>query len=215
MNYFFYVMIYFICDIMKKKNLILSTFILFILFLMLYLFNRVNFLDNFVYDLIISLKSNSFTKFMKIITFFAGTKFITCIVIILFILSFFKGKLPLIFNWIILGEVFINNIIKVLVRRDRPIMINMVTENTYSFPSGHTMAAVVFYGFLIFLINKSKLDKKYKILINVSFFLLIILIMMSRIYLGAHYFSDVMAGACLSMSYLLLIIDILESRNIL
>ena len=40
--------------------------------------------------------------------------------------------------------------------------------------------------------------------------LLIILIMMSRIYLGAHYFSDVIAGASLATSYLLLLIDILE-----
>ena len=208
-------MIYFNCDIMKKRILIISTFILFILFLMLYLFNKVNFLDTFIYDLIISLKSNSFTKFMKFITFLASTKFITSIVILLFILSFFKGKLPLIINWIILGEVFINNIIKVLVRRERPIIINMVTENTFSFPSGHTMAAVVFYGFLIYLIKKSKLDKKYKILVSIILSLLIILIMMSRIYLGAHYFSDVIAGASLATSYLLLLIDILERRNVL
>lgn len=208
-------MIYFKCDIMKRRILILSTFILFILFLMLYLFNRVNFLDTFIYDLIICFKSNGFTKFMKFITFLASTKFITCIVILLFILSLFKGKLPLIINWIILGEVVINNIIKVLVRRERPIIINMVTENTFSFPSGHTMAAVVFYGFLIYLIRKSKLDKKYKILVSIILSLLIILIMMSRIYLGAHYFSDVIAGASLATSYLLLLIDILERRNVL
>lgn len=208
-------MIYFNCDIMKRRILIVSAILVFILFLMLYLFNKVNFLDTFIYDLIISLKSNSFTKFMKFITFLASTKFITSIVILLFILSFFKGKLPLIINWIILGEVFINNIIKVLVRRERPIIINMVTENTFSFPSGHTMAAVVFYGFLIYLIKKSKLDKKYKILVSIILSLLIILIMMSRIYLGAHYFSDVIAGASLATSYLLLLIDILERRNVL
>lgn len=215
MNYFFYVMVYFNCDIMKRKILIISTFILFILFLMLYLFNKVNFLDTFIYDLIISLKSNGFTKFMKFITFLASTKFMSFIVILLFILSLFKGKLPLIINWIVLGEVFINNIIKVLVRRDRPIIINMVTENTFSFPSGHTMVAVVFYGFLIYLIKNSKFDKKYKILVSIILSLLIILIMMSRIYLGVHYFSDVIAGACLATAYLLLIIDILERRNIL
>lgn len=208
-------MIYFNCDIMKRRILIVSAILVFILFLMLYLFNKVNFLDTFIYDLIISLKSNRFTKFMKFITFLASTKFITSIVILLFILSFFKGKLPLIINWIILGEVFINNIIKVLVRRERPIIINMVTENTFSFPSGHTMAAVVFYGFLIYLIKKSKLDKKYKILVSIILSLLIILIMMSRIYLGAHYFSDVIAGASLATSYLLLLIDILERRNVL
>lgn len=215
MNYFFYVMIYFNCDIMKRRILIISTFILFILFLMLYLFNRVNFLDDIVYDLIISFKNNWFTNFMKYITFLASTKFITLIVILLFILNLFKGKLPLIINWIILGEVFINNILKVIIKRERPTLINLVTETTYSFPSGHSMVAVVFYGFLIYLINKTKLEKVYKYIINSLLTVLIILIMVSRIYLGAHYFSDVMAGACLATSYLLLMIDILERRNLL
>ena len=182
MNYFFYVMIYFNCDIMKRRILIISTFILFILFLMLYLFNRVNFLDDIVYDLIISFKSNWFTNFMKYITFLASTKFITLIVILLFILSLFKGKLPLIINWIILGEVFINNILKVIIKRERPTLINLVTETTYSFPSGHSMVAVVFYGFLIYLINKTKLEKVYKYIINSLLTILIILIMVSRIY---------------------------------
>lgn len=200
---------------MKRRILIIGAFILFLLFLMLYLFNGVNFLDTFVYDVIITLKSNSFTSFMKFITFFASTKFITVIVIILFIVSLFKGKLLLIINWIILGEVFINNILKVIIKRERPTLINLVTETTYSFPSGHTMVAVVFYGFLIYLINKTKLEKMYKYIINSLLTILIILIMVSRIYLGAHYFSDVMAGACLATSYLLLMIKILERRNIL
>ena len=200
---------------MKRRILIIGAFILFLLILMINLFNRVNFLDTFVYDVIITLKSNSFTSFMKFITFFASTKFITVIVIILFIVSLFKGKLLLIINWIILGEVFINNILKVIIKRERPTLINLVTETTYSFPSGHTMVAVVFYGFLIYLINKTKLEKMYKYIINSLLTILIILIMVSRIYLGAHYFSDVMAGACLATSYLLLMIEILERRNIL
>ena len=178
---------------MKRRILIIGAFILFLLFLMLYLFNGVNFLDTFVYDLIINLKSDIFTNFMKFITFFASTKFITVIVIIL----------------------FINNILKVIIKRERPTLINLVTETTYSFPSGHTMVAVVFYGFLIYLINKTKLEKIYKYIINSLLTILIILIMVSRIYLGAHYFSDVMAGACLATSYLILMIDILERRNIL
>lgn len=178
----------------------------------MYLTNHVNFIDTTIYELIIKLKSDSFTKFMKFITFFASTKFITSIVIILFIISLFKGKLPLIINWIIFGEMLINNIIKVIIKRDRPTLINLVTETTYSFPSGHTMIAVVLYGLLIYLCNKSNINKKFKIIFSVLFTILIILIMMSRIYLGAHFFSDVIAGACLAMCYLLLMISIFERR---
>lgn len=197
---------------MKRKILIIVSFILFLVFLIMYLTNHVNFIDTTIYELIIKLKSDSFTKFMKFITFFASTKFITSIVIILFIISLFKGKLPLIVNWIILGEMLINNIIKVIIKRDRPTLINLVTETTYSFPSGHTMIAVVLYGLLIYLCNKSNINKKFKIIFTVLFTILIILIMMSRIYLGAHFFSDVIAGACLAMCYLLLMISIFERR---
>lgn len=181
----------------------------------MYLTDHVSVIDTYFYNLIISIKCDFATNFMEFITFLASTKFIVAIVIILFIVSLFKGRIPLIINWLILGEVLINNIVKVIVKRDRPVLINLVTETTYSFPSGHTMVAVVFYGFIIYLVSKLKIDKKYIYIISICLTILIILIMMSRIYLGVHFFSDVIAGACLATSYLLLIIDVLERRNCL
>lgn len=201
---------------MKRIGIIVVFISLFFMLLGLYLTNYINRFDEFFYSLIISYKSLSMTNFMRFITFFASTKFIFTFMIIFLLIYFFKKKkLFLIFDIIILGEVIINNSIKLLVGRERPIIINLVTETSYSFPSGHTMVAVVFYGFLIYIINKLKLSKLLKVISIILLSIFIILIMISRIYLGVHFASDVFGGMCLSIAYLIFMIMILERKNYL
>jgi len=201
---------------MKRKVSIIIYVLLFCMFLLLYLTNNINSFDEYFYNLIINLRSDVMTSFMKFITFFASTKFII-VLLIIFLIGYFikKKKLFLIIDGIILGEVLLNNIIKLLIGRERPELEHLVTETSYSFPSGHTMVAVVLYGFLIYIINKSEINKKTKIILNISFIILIILIMMSRIYLGVHFASDVFAAMCLSSAYLIFIIDLLQRRRML
>lgn len=199
---------------MKKRYFILLFVVIFLLFLWLYLTNRINNIDNVMYNLIISFKSNFTTNFMKFITFFASTYFIIILMVMFFILSFIKGKIFNIINLIIIGETVINSLIKVIVKRERPLFINLVKETSYSFPSGHTMVAVTLYGFLIYLVLKSNLKKNLKILINLCLSLLVILIIISRVYLGVHYFSDVIAGLFLALAYLLLCIGIMERKDL-
>ena len=197
------------------KILIIVSFIFFLIFLMLYLTNKVNFIDEKIYNLIMNLESPFTTKLMKLITYLGSVEFIIIFIIFLLILSIFKGKLPAIFVYIIAGESILNYIIKIIVKRERPNILRLVFEDSYSFPSGHTMVSVVLYGFLIYIISKSKLNKKTQIILSVILGIIPILIMLSRIYLGIHYFSDVMAGMFLSISYLLIIIGILERKKVL
>ena len=153
---------------------------------------------------------------MLFITHLASTIFIIMIMFI-FLCKYFlsKKKIYLITDILILGEAVINNLLKLIIGRERPTLINLVTETSYSFPSGHTMVAVVLYGFLIYLVSKSKMNKYLKITINSLLIVLIMLIMMSRIYLGAHFASDVFAGLSLSIAYLIFIIDLLERRKLI
>lgn len=74
----------------------------------------------------------------------------------------------------------------------------------YSFPSGHSMVSMAFYGFLIYLIYNNIKNKYIKWILICSLSILIILIGISRIYLGVHYTSDVLAGFLLSISYLVI-----------
>ena len=79
-------------------------------------------------------------------------------------------------------------------------------EKGYSFPSGHTLCAITFYGFLILLISSSTILLPIKIILILSLLSLIYLIGYSRIFLGVHYFSDVIGALLLGFSYILLIV---------
>lgn len=200
-----------------KLNQIITiiSFLLFIIFLILYLTNKINIIDEYIYNLIMNLKSDFTTLFMKLFTFLGSVELSIIIIFISLILSIFKGKKSIIFVYIIVGETILNYIIKILVKRPRPNILQLVNETSYSFPSGHTMVSVVLYGFLNYLIIKSTINKKLKICLITILSIIPLLVMISRIYLGVHYFSDVMAGMFLSIAYLLIVIDILERKKVL
>lgn len=104
----------------------------------------------------------------------------------------------------------LNQILKRIVQRPRPTEYRLIEESGYSFPSGHSMVSAAFYGFLIYLIFKNVKDKKIKWLSIISLSVLIILIGVSRIYLGVHYTSDVLAGFVISISYLVIFTSIVN-----
>ena len=95
-------------------------------------------------------------------------------------------------------------------QRPRPSKFQIISEKGYSFPSGHSMVSMAFYGLLIYLIYKYIKNKKLKYSLIVTLSILIFLIGISRIYLGVHYASDVIAGFCISLSYLMIYINVLK-----
>ena len=107
----------------------------------------------------------------------------------------------------------INYTIKQIIRRPRPIGINLIKEGGYSFPSGHSTTSMAFYGFLIYLVYKYIDNKDLKITIITLLTLIILIIGTSRIYLGVHYASDVLAGFILGIIYLIIFINISFSNK--
>ena len=169
-----------------------------------------NFLSN-------NIISDSVTPIIKIITNLGGATILITLTIIFFIIIKNK-KIGLCITLNLCFVSLLNFIMKNIFQRERPSSIRLIEESGYSFPSGHSMASMAFYGLIIFLIYKY-IDNKYiKFLTIMLFSILILSIGISRIYLGVHYTTDVCGGFLLSIAYLIIFTSgskkyILESVN--
>lgn len=153
------------------------------------------------------------TPIAKFITNFGGAIFLIGIAVILFIVI--KNKkigISIITN---LGIITIlNQLLKRILQRPRPEEFRIINESGYSFPSGHSMISMAFYGYLIYLIYKYVKNKYLKWFLIMILGILIVNIGISRIYLGVHYTSDVLAGFLISISYLIVYISIVNKLEV-
>ena len=171
--------------------------------------NQTGDLDSSVYSIVTFSKTDFLTGFYKFITFFAS-EIMVGLISLVFILIF-KNKRYGVFAIVnAVNIVVLNIVLKLIFMRDRPYDLMIINESGYSFPSGHAMAALGFYGFIIYLIWHFNLRKRAKIIFTILLSILIILIGISRIYLGVHYASDVLAGYMISASYLILYITLIS-----
>ena len=194
---------------MKKIKWIcfLILFLCFVMVAYLVLEGKTDSFDNFIYDIVTFNKSNFLTGFYKFVTYFASEVMIILVSLIFFL--FLKRKrygVLVILNAVIIFA--LNVCLKLIFMRERPFDLMIITENGYSFPSGHAMASFGFYGFIIYLIWGMNFDKKAKIIFSILLGLLILMIGISRIYLGVHYASDVLAGYLISGAYLIIYITL-------
>ena len=150
--------------------------------------------------------SDFVTPIAKFITNFGGAIFLSIATVMLFLLI--KNKkigLSIISNIVIIT--ILNQLLKRILQRPRPTEFRIVEETGYSFPSGHSMVSMAFYGYLIYLIYRYIKNKYVKWTLITILSILICLIGISRIYLGVHYTSDVLGGFLISVSYLVIYIS--------
>ena len=162
------------------------------------------------YDIISKLfKFNVSTPIAKFITNFGGAIFVISLTTILFfVIKDKKIGISIITN---LGIVTIlNQIIKFIMQRPRPTEFRIIEETGYSFPSGHSMVSLAFYGYFIYLIYKYINNKHLKRTLIIILSVLICIIGVSRIYLGVHYTSDVLGGFLISFAYLIIYIELVN-----
>ena len=194
-----------------RKNLkwiiCLITLILFIAIIRsVYKESIMNF-DNFYYEHISKLISDQMTFFVKMITNL-GSAFSLVSLTILILLIPKEKKYGILVGINLITIFVINTILKFIFARPRPLDINLIEELGYSFPSAHAMISTAFYGFIIYLIWQMKISKRRKWISSILLSILIVLIGITRIYLGVHYASDVFAGMLISISYLVLFTSI-------
>lgn len=153
--------------------------------------------DFLVFDKVANLVSAPVTTFMQFITFFGNHKFLipaNLLLVIYFLFikrhRWYSIKVPV----IAIGGVLLMFILKQLFNRARPLVPLLEPVQGLSFPSGHALMSMSFYGLLIFLVWENITNQVWKWTLSILLLVFILLIGFSRIYLRLHYFSDVIAG---------------------
>lgn len=197
---------------MKDKIRLLVLLLFFVLFLFICYEVKTNELLSFDYSIYNLLVFNdAITFIMKIITFM-GSKY-AVIFITLLMFFFIKNKKIGIYTMLNLILItIVQLVLKNIFMRPRPVDINLIIEEGYSFPSGHSLTAMSFYGFIIYLIYSSNINIKIKRLCILLLGILIFMIGLSRVYLGVHFVTDVIGGFIISFIFLNIYIELVKSK---
>lgn len=200
-----------------KKYIILGILIvLFVILAILVELDLTRGLDDSFYGLIDGMINDRNTKIFEVITFFGSTGFMIALtVVLLFVWKKGRGGVKLASAMMI--STALNNIIKVIIRRPRPEILQLADESTFSFPSGHTMAIVTLVAFVIYALwssrEKSSITNCFRHILTIALIVVALLVMFSRIYLGVHFITDIIGGALLSTIIVFSIAIFLEKKE--
>ena len=153
--------------------------------------------DQHITDYVISYRSPALTEYFIFVTHVGDVYGYAVVLLLLTLMSIFvfkhwKYTFQIVF--VLLLSALSNLILKRFVDRARPGIEHMVSVETLSYPSGHAMSAMAFYGFLMYLFYRFKINLVVKIGVIILLGLLILSIGLSRIYLGVHFPSDIAGG---------------------
>ena len=186
-----------------RRYLFLIPLVLFIADYLLIVNGWMKIIDQFVFESLRLFASDQLTEIFKIITNLGS---FWGILIVIFLVFLVNRKVSYICLGASIIQTSLNRVIKAIVRRPRPNVDVFIRESNFSFPSGHAMAITCLYGLLIYYLYKSEI--RYRKLLIVICVLIIVLVSLSRVYLGVHYFSDIIGGILLSSSLVLYISNI-------
>lgn len=191
--------------------LLIISFVTFSLLALLVATNNIKWFDSSIYSVVSKMICKPMTIFFKWITMLFDTETVIGMLVALLIFSINK-------KWAALVSlntglcVGLNQIVKHIFLRNRPVGIALIKQGGYSFPSGHSMISFAFIGLFIYMVLSSNLSKGKKVLFTTLLSLLILIIGISRIYLGVHFASDVLAGFALSCAYLIIFINLVYKK---
>jgi undecaprenyl-diphosphatase len=152
-------------------------------------------LDTQISHAIYSIRTPWLTDIMKGLSFIGGEfLFYAALVIIFFLLIKKYKREAVVFASAILIGYFLNNLIKFLLKVPRPDIDPIAYANFYSFPSGHAMNSFIFFASVSYLVFHFTRKNTLSLLACGFSIVMVLLIGFSRVYLGVHYPSDIIAG---------------------
>ena len=199
------------------KKLSLSVLVMIVIFLLclwglfkvadLVFDDKNNVFDQKAFDLLRPWVSALNTRIMLVITFLGSQNFLlpANILLILYYL-FVRENRNTAFRilTISLTSVAAMFAIKFILQRQRPLTPLIAKVHGYSFPSGHTFTSVTFYGIIAYIAYRNIKNKALRLATIILLAIFVLLVGVSRIYLGLHYATDVIAGLCLGIIWLVL-----------
>ena len=196
----------------KKRGVIFAAgLVLFVLLTILMVTGNLQWFDDPIREWVYSIRNPALTEVLKVITYMGNWQTITllCIVLLLFRKTRLRYGVP-----VSAGAIFVtifNRIIKLIFKRPRPEeSLHLIEEGGYSFASGHSITSMVLFGLLIYLVRKYVKNRKAANILTAALAVPWIFIGLSRIYMGVHFPSDVLAGWALGAAVLVGIIVIVE-----
>ncbi len=163
--------------------------------------------DQAILTTLFHMASPGLTQFMLYVSDSATEFFLIPVLLVLAVLWWRRYR----HDWIaltisVVGAAIINQIVKRIFERTRPDLFpHLQVVTGYSFPSGHSQAALAFYAVLAYLIAR-RLDPKWRVPLYIAAGLWIILVGLSRNYLEVHYPSDVLAAFAITLPWALAVI---------
>jgi membrane-associated phospholipid phosphatase len=161
--------------------------------------------DNRAFHFFSAFNSPRFIEVNKVLTFFGSTYFVipAYIVLIVFLWIIRRRSDAINVTIIAASSTLLMLGLKEFFHRHRPELPLLKTLTNFSFPSGHALSSFIFCSVLIYLIDKGKLDIKWKWVFSILLILFSIAIGISRIVLRYHYATDVIAGFCLGFAWVI------------
>ncbi|MGZ8516427.1 MAG: phosphatase PAP2 family protein [Chitinophagaceae bacterium] len=191
-----------------------SAAIAILVFLLRKLLRKYKPVDLAVFDRLAPLVSPQKTKVMLFITFLGSHQFLipaNLLLIIYFLFAVHENWFSIRVVTIALSSLVLMILLKSLFQRPRPLSPLLKAAKGLSFPSGHAIMAVTFYGLLLYILLHTVDVDWLRYLLTILLVLLIIMIGYSRVYLRVHYASDVLAGFIIGFLWLMISLAVLNS----
>lgn len=169
--------------------------------------------DHAVFDFLARYITPARTSFMSLITLLGKHTLLIPFNILLLIYFLYKKR-----KWfairiasLALSSLLLELILKSVFQRERPPVPVIEKVSGFSFPSGHALIGVVFYGLLMYVIWKDVKQKWLRLVLTFLIIALILIISFSRVYLRVHYASDVIAGLCVGFIWLVFSLKLISN----
>jgi undecaprenyl-diphosphatase len=148
------------------------------------------------------------TLFMSAISFLGSSQFLTVASIVAIVLFAWRkwGREAKLFALTMIGASTLNITLKLAFKRPRPVpFFNLTAPESYSFPSGHSLASFCFFAGLAAILSGRIKQKRPRTIMWTIAIVMFLLIGLSRIYLGVHYTTDVIAGFAAASIWILVV----------